>query len=160
MDDIITIPMFDEQGDWYPPGTALAAFLVGYAGESNLDGTLVEVQAFLEEGVFECMAVNGPIFFDGRKVFGADETFYAYPRELRPINKHTQAYMVGVTEAKVSIYEMDVYDIRDKLAEINIHVTAESVASWTGTQRSKIWAYAVAIADGEQAAPPRPKELP
>lgn len=149
----------DEQGDWFPPGAALAAFLVGWANEPELDGTLVEVGAFLpEHDVFEVLPLN-TVFIGGVPQFPAQEPLFAYARELRPINKATQKYIAGVTETKVEMYDMDVYDLRDKLDGIGIAVTAESIAKWSGAQRSKVWIYAVAVADGEKELPKRPEVL-
>lgn len=144
----------DEQGDFYPPGTALAAFLEGFTNEPQFDGTLVEVGAYLaDEMLFEVLPVNR-VLHNGDLIYGAGETIFVYVRELRPVNVHTQKYIEAATAVKAEMYEMDVYDLRDRLAEVGINVTAEAIATWTGAQRSKIWIYATTVGDDKKLVMP------
>jgi hypothetical protein len=139
----------DEQGDFYPPATALAAFLHGFTNEPQFDGTLVEVGAYLvEEMLFEVVPVS-KVLANGRVIYSHGETIFAYGRELRPINGYTQQYLADATEVQAQVYEMDIYDLRDKLSGIGINATAESIATWSGVQRAKVWVYASAVADGD-----------
>ncbi len=155
--------LVDEEGDYYPPATALAAFLEGYGGDSDLDGTLVEVSAFTPHmNWFEVIATS-PIYVNGLRAHDTGEVILAYSDELRPINKHTQKYIKATTEVAVEIFDKEAYDIRDMLSLIDIHVTAESVAKWDGRQRGKIEAYAAACIaaanDHPVKIPPKPPEL-
>jgi hypothetical protein len=159
------LAVVDEQGDYFPPATALAAFLEGFGNESQYDGTLVEVQAYLsDQDMFEVLPVDY-VFINGATVHRPHETLYAYARELRPVNKHTQDYVKAVTEVAVEVYDVEVYDLRDMLSLIDINVKAESVAKWDGMQRGKIRLYAaacIAVANDHRGVkvPPKPKELP
>jgi hypothetical protein len=156
--------LVDEQGDYWPPPTALAAFLEGYGGSPDYDGLLVEVSAFLpEQNMFETASITY-YWVDGKSVAVPGEVLYVYAHELRPINKGTQAYIKAVTEVAVEMYDVDVYDLRDALAQIDINVKASSVASWDGRQRGRVEAYVLAVlaqsVHPNINLPSKPSELP
>lgn len=161
-DEVVVV---DEEGDYYPPANALAAFLEGFGGEPEYDGQLVEVSAYLPDiQMFECHATSA-LNIAGKGAWSLGEVVYVYVRELRALNKGTQKYIQATTETAVEMYDVEVYDIRDMLSLIDINVKAESVAKWNGKQRGLITRYAAAIhaqANDHRGVkiPPKPPELP
>jgi hypothetical protein len=152
--------VLDEQGDYFPAASALCAFLHEFAGEPQYDGTMVEVSAYLApEFLFEVIALT-PIVISGQIAHRVGEVLYAFARELKPLNAHTQAYINLTSEVQVEIYETDAYDLRDKLADIDVFVTVEAVSKWDSAQRTRIWIYADAVKNNPSLRPVKtPKEL-
>ncbi len=154
------LAVFDEEGEAWPPPLALAAFLENYASEVEYNGVLVEVGPYLSQfDMFEVLPVSD-VVVRGRIMHRAGEILYTYPRELRPLNVLTKEYVAAVTEAKVEVYDMEVYDLRDLLSQIGISITAESVAAWTMSQRVRVQQYARAVVEQPDSTPVKPAELP
>lgn len=150
--------ILDAEGDLWPPPHALAAFVDNYGGSpaATVNGALVEVGAYLPEHyLFETYVVNkqGPI--------NAGEVLLCAPAELKPLNDYTTEYIASAVEARIPVYADEVYDLRDRLDEIGVAATAESINDWTAVQRANVEAY-IRIACGggpKPPKPPKPKEL-
>lgn len=132
------------------------ATLKNYGGseESSWNGTGVRVGRYLDKfGYFEVFPLDGK---------NGDYSIFAKAEELVPADQRTTEFIVARALPKLAdpvYYGDEVYDLRDLLDEVGVHVTAASVAEWTPLERANVKAWAVALKATPDNPPKLPKEL-
>lgn len=127
-------PPVDEQGEVWPPTTALVGSLLCLgANIEPFRGQVVEVGPYFPlHGLFECYVTNS---------FGphpAGRPLYVYPHEVVALNEATRHYVTEVTAAAAIVYADEIYDLRDDLDRIGVSVTADAVYSWPPAERNRV----------------------
>lgn len=126
------------------------ARIQGYGTDPNepLNGAVVEPGLYLESmGFFEVHLVD-PID-NPKRSYAVGDTVLCKASELKPLNRLTYEFIEDATTSEYVVYDDEVYDLRDRLAEVEIFVTAESVNTWTKDQRERVAAWARVAKEGK-----------